>query len=46
LILADEVVGAKTKEYKLNIWILRDKLLDINNNHFHGNIIIEEIEED
>lgn len=45
LILEDEI-SKESKDYDLYIWILRDKLHDINRNHFHGNIVIEEIEEE
>lgn len=45
LILEDSI-KKESKDYDLYIWILRDKLHDFDRNHFHGNIMIEEVEEE
>ena len=46
LILEDEIIGTNVNEYELKLWILKEKMEDENKSHFHGNIVIEEIEEE
>ena len=46
LILEDEIVDTNVNEYELKLWILKEKMEDENKSHFHGNIVIEEIEEE
>jgi len=46
LVLEDEIIGSNTNDYELKIWTLKEKMENEEKTHFHGNIVIEEIEEE
>ncbi len=45
-LLKSGIIGpSKTKEYKLKAWIDKDSMEDVHKNHYHGRIIVVNIEE-
>ena len=46
LILSDVIEDKKTKNFEIKLWIMQGDMVDPNKVHFHGNIIVNEIEDE